>query len=413
MAVIDFFLYPVAFLSLFLTLFYLITFLEKKGQIRTKINNHKPFITIIVPAYNKENVIKETINSIIHSDYPEDKLEVIVIDDGSTDSTYAKLEEFSDPRLRIFKTKNGGKSRALNYGITKAKGEIIACIDADTILTKDLLIKAASCFKDPSVTVAVPTLKPFKPKNLLEKIQVVEYTIASFTRKILSYNQSLSAAPACSFFRADFFKKHGGYDEDNLTEDFEMALKAQSNHYKMVHMIDAIAYTDVPKTISELSRQRIRWCYGGLYNINKYKKMMNKKYGDFGVLFFPMILASVIISLVMFAMITVYYTTKLITKFSIMKFTGFSLNFNLNPLIILDYVFNLKVFIGLIIISFTLIIFYLAKRYTRETSLIDKTNNGNINLAIFCVYAFMYSILLLSYWGISVGYFVLGKTPKW
>jgi len=413
MAIIDFFIYPVAFLSLFLTLFYLVTFLEKKDKIRTKINSHKPFISIIVPAYNKEDVIADTINSILDAEYPKTKLEVMVVDDGSTDSTYKKIKQFKDPRVIVFHKENGGKSRALNFGISKAKGEIIACIDADTILTKNLLLKAASCFKDPTVTIAVPTLKPFKPKNLLEKIQVVEYTIASFTRKILSYSQSLSAAPACSFFRSSFFKKHGGYDEDNLTEDFEMALKAQSHNCKLVHMIDAIAYTDVPKTMRELSRQRIRWCYGGLYNINKYKKMINKKYGDFGVLFFPMIFISVIIALVMFSLITIYYTTKLITTVSLLKLTGFSLNFSWKPIYLLNHILNLKVFLGLIIVAFTLIIFYLSKRYTRESNITDKLNNSNINLAVFFVYAFIYSLLLLSYWGISMGYFLIGKTPKW
>jgi len=413
MPFIDFLIYLVSFISLFITLFYLLTFLEKKDKIKTKINDHKPFITIIVPAYNKQEVIADTINSILNAEYPKEKLELIVIDDGSVDNTYNEIKKFKDPRIRIFSTENGGKARALNFGIKKAKGELIACIDADTIITKNLLLKAASCFKDPEVTVAVPTLKPFRPKNLLEKIQVVEYTIASFTRKILSYNQSLSAAPACSFFRSSFFKKHGGYDEGNLTEDFEMALKVQSHNYKLVHMIDAIAYTDVPKNLRELSKQRIRWCYGGLYNINKYKKMMGTKYGDFGILFFPLILASIFISLIMFSIITVYYLNKLIAKISLLKLTGFNLNFNINLLNILNHASNLKVFLGIIIVSLTLLIFYLSKIYTRENKITEKHNHSNIGLATFAIYAFIYSLLSLSYWGLSIGYFVLGKKPKW
>ena len=143
MAFIDFFLYPVAFLSLFLTIFYLLTFLEKKGQIRTKINNHAPFMSIIVPAYNKEGVIKDTINSILNADYPKEKLEIIIVDDGSTDKTWDLISKIHQQNNRVKGlkfSKNFGQESALLAGLLNNKDRVDGVITIDADLQDDVSI---------------------------------------------------------------------------------------------------------------------------------------------------------------------------------------------------------------------------------------------------------------------------------
>src|SRR3989338_5000438 len=195
----DLIIYPIYFLGIFISVIYFITYFKYKDELRSKISNKLYDISIVIPAYNKEGVIAQTINSVQGQDYPSDKIQLIVVDDGSSDKTYDIAKSFKN--IEIYKKENGGKASALNYGIKKAGGDLIVILDADTCLSSNLLRKAVSYFNDEDVGIVVPTLKPYKPIKFIEKLQVVEYTISSFIRKLLSLNNSLAAAPACSIFR--------------------------------------------------------------------------------------------------------------------------------------------------------------------------------------------------------------------
>ncbi len=403
--------YPIYFLGIFVSIFYFITYFEHKKGLKSKLSERLHYFSIIIPAYNKQDVISKTIKSIQEQDYPLDNIQIIVVDDGSTDKTYNIAKSFKG--IEVYKKENGGKASALNYGIRKAKGEFIVVLDADTYLGNNLLKKAASYFDDENVGIVVPTLKPYKPAKFLEKLQVVEYTISSFIRKLLSLNNSLAAAPACSIFRASLFEKHGLFDEHNLTEDFEIALRAQANNYRLIHMIDAIAYTDVPKTVKGLVRQRIRWSYGALYNIKKYKHIFNVKYGDFGIFFFPLITISIVSSIILFLIMIFKLITEGLHQLGLLNLINYNINYMASKISFTTYLTNTKIFLGLITLVMAVIILYLAKNYTSESKIVEKINNTNINFLSYLFYIFIYSMFLVLFWIISIGYFVSGRTPRW
>jgi len=399
------FIYVVYFVSLFVTIFYLVTFFENKKYLKSKETNKFFSVSIIIPAYNKEAVIEDTIKSVLGLDYPKDKLEVILIDDGSEDNTYSIAKKYQSKNFKVLTKNNSGKAATLNFGINKSKGELILVLDADTLPNKDVLKKTVGYFKDLNVGAVVSTLQPYNPKKLIEKIQIVEYTLSSFSRKILSLNNSLSSTPACSVFRADIFRKYGGFDEDNLTEDYEMALRLQAHHYKVIHALDSTAYTDVPKNLRDLFRQRIRWCYGTFYNIQKYKKLFGRNYGDFGIFFFPLVVLSISMSLFMFSISIIDIITILIKKFHLLSLIGFHITFDTKYFSILYILTDLRIILGIIAFALALILFYLAKRYTYEKS--------NINIISYFIYAFIYSVFIILSWAISLGYYITKKKPQW
>ena len=144
----------------------------------------------------------------------------------------------------------------------------------------------------------IPTLKPYKPKKLIEKFQVVEYSVSTFIRSLMSTYEALPAAPACTMFKTEILKKTKGYDEGNLTEDLEMAFQVKKLGYNIYNAINATAYTIAPNTFKDVHRQRMRWSYGTLYNLKKHKDMFGTKHGDFGWFFMPMFILSVFFSII-------------------------------------------------------------------------------------------------------------------
>lgn len=402
MEFMDLLIYFVYYVGLFVVIFYLTTFFEKKQELKSHETKTFPLISVVIPVYNKESIIRQTISCIKKQDYPKDKIEIITVDDGSKDNSLKVLNSIKE--INIFAKTNGGKSSALNHGIKQAKGKIICCLDADTYLKQDVFKKAVHYFEDPMTGVVIASLQPYKPKNFLQKIQVVEYTLASFFRKMTTFNQGLSAAPACSFFRAKIFKKHGGYDETSITEDFEMALRVQANNYKMHHLLDTVAYTDVPSKFKDLAKQRLRWCYGTFQTLKKHHKLFSIKYGDFGVFFLPLIAFSVGLSIFTFIMISSDMLSRLIKNLHILQLTNFDLTMRLSNLSFLYIVSDLKILLGALLISLALFILYLAKKYTFSEK---------ISILTYIIYAYLYSLLLIIFWIIGLSYFIMGKRPRW
>lgn len=258
-----------------------------------KVEKHKkpkklPTVSILVPAHNEEKNIEMTLNSLLNLKYPKKLLEIIVIDDASTDRTAEIVKNFRGVKL-ISNKKNMGKAYSLNKALKIAKGEIIACIDADSFVERDILIKMVGDFEDPKVASVTPALKVFKPRTFLEKIQATEYLLNIFLRKSLDAIDAIHVTPGVfSLYRKKVLEEIGGFDEDNLTEDMEIALRIQNAGYKITNKLDAISYTLCPPNLRSLFKQRLRWYRGALQNTAKYKHMLFKPhYGNLGVFLLP------------------------------------------------------------------------------------------------------------------------------
>ncbi|MFZ5501618.1 MAG: glycosyltransferase, partial [Candidatus Micrarchaeota archaeon] len=244
---------------------------------------------------------------------PKDKLEIIIIDDGSTDNTYKVAKAFEGPNLHVFTKENGGKGAALNFGITKAKGELVATMDADSYLTPSTIRNLIPYFEDDEVMAVTPAVKVKASSSWLKEFQRVEYLMILFSRKLLSFIDSVPVTPGpFSMFRKTVFEKVGGFDEHNLVEDQEIALRIQAHHYKIKSSMTADVYTEPPDNIGDLVKQRVRWQRGGIRNYWKYRNLIKPEYGDFGMYFVPLNFAALsafflIMGILIYSLITMPY----------------------------------------------------------------------------------------------------------
>ncbi|MBI5227899.1 glycosyltransferase family 2 protein [Candidatus Micrarchaeota archaeon] len=297
---IDFVLlinYVIAFITLFSVNFFILLYFKHKDSYLTRPDDSgiRPKVSIVIPAYNEGMYLEQCLQSVLSLDYPKEKLEIIMVDDGSTDDTckiaknIAASAEQSGFNFRVFTKENKGKGAALNFGIAKISGEFVATMDADSYLSPNVLLEMLPYFEDKNTMAVTPAVKIAPTRSWLKELQRVEYLMILFSRKILSFVDSVPVTPGpFSLFRSSVFSVVGGFDEKNLVEDQEIALRIQSHNFKIHSSLTAEVYTEPPAGIGELLKQRVRWQRGGVRNYWHYRKMIKPEYGDFGMYFIPM-----------------------------------------------------------------------------------------------------------------------------
>lgn len=332
-------IYFFLFISLNFEIFLLITYFEnrddieeeKRAQNNVKLKKY-PSVTIIVPCWNEEKTVSKTIHSLLNLDYPKDKLKIMVVDDGSKDTTWEVVQKFvNNPQIELHKKENGGKYTALNYGLSKLTTDLVGCLDADSYVHKDSMKKIALYFEDKETMAVAPSIKLWQPKNVLQLLQKIEYSFGIFTRKMYHYMNAIYITPGpFSIFRREVFEKLGGYKHAHNTEDIEIALRMQKNGYKIAHAHDAIVYTVPPKTIRKLLVQRVRWSHGFIKNASDYRHMIfNRKYGNVGMLILPMACLSMISVLFISSVSIFSIIQNLIDTFIRIKTVGINPNWSL------------------------------------------------------------------------------------
>ena len=233
---------------------------------KRKLISFYPSITILVAAYNEEDSILSTVQSIALQNYPG-QFEVIVVNDGSTDGTIEKLNSISYPWLTVITLpKNGGKANALNEGLTRARFMLIVTIDADSYLYTDALINIVGRFlSDPDNTAAVAgaVLVRNSRLTLITKIQEWDYFhgIASIKRLQSLFQGTLVAQGAFSIYNADIIHEVGGWPEC-VGEDIVLTWAILKHGYRIGYCEDACVFTNVPTTFKQFIRQRQRWSRG-------------------------------------------------------------------------------------------------------------------------------------------------------
>ncbi len=312
-AIVDILYLVFAAVTTYFLLVFLLLFQRNKSKLNfTPQLSHLPSVSIIVPAYNEQDKISSTLKSLSTLDYPKDKLEIIVVDDGSEDSTYEVAKKFKN--IKVFHKKNGGKARALNFGLRRAKGEIVACVDSDSHPQPDALLKAIPFFNDNSVAGVTTSIFANKPRNLLETLQWLEYSMIVWSRKLLEFLDAVYVTPGpLSLYRKNVLVKVGGFDAKNMTEDIEIAWRLLSKGYKIKMATEAKTYTDIPGKLKVWWRQRMRWNIGGMQTMMKYKYTFFKgNYGILGSFIWPFFSISYVLSLLglgLFAYLTFRYIT--------------------------------------------------------------------------------------------------------
>ncbi len=308
--------------TIYFTIFFSLIYIETYDlYYNDKPAKKEKLISILIPAYNEGKNVEESIKSILNSDYSKDKIEIIAINDGSTDNTLNILKSWQKkyPKIiKIINQENQGKAVALNNGLKIAKGEFIGVVDADSFLDKNALKMIMGVFENHPDTSAVTSNIQIKQKdNFLRKMQDIEYTTILWVRKLLQFIGAIYVTPGpLSVYKASVLRKVGGFDEKNITEDIEIGWRLLSQGHKIRICLNAVVYTNAPKKLKEWWRQRVRWSAGGYQTALKYKESLfkHKKYGIVGKFVFPFFSLSFIISLLGFSIVIYRFITESIPR---------------------------------------------------------------------------------------------------
>lgn len=302
---------------------------KKNRNLNEKIeNDYEIPVSIIIPAHNEEVTVVDTINSLLSLEYTN--YEIIVVDDGSTDSTAQKIiyefnmqhtqrpveykikckskrdiyetYEYKAPITLVMK-QNGGKADSLNMGINIAEKPYFICMDADSLLQYDSLKKISSAVLEDNKIVACGGLIRISngiefnngkikshglPKKLLPAMQVLEYDRSFFASRIMldRFNGNLIISGAFGLFKKDIVISAGGYETSTVGEDMELVMKlhvfCKMNKipYTIKYLSDAVCWSQAPESLRDLIKQRKRWHIGLFQSMKKYKELFaNYKYG--------------------------------------------------------------------------------------------------------------------------------------
>ncbi len=286
--------YVCLFFALYFEVFLLISFLEKRPSKKTShLPSYYPTVSMAVPCFNEGKTLGATITSLLTLEYPKERLEILVIDDGSTDNTKEIAQEYVaayPAQVKYFYKENGGKYTALNFAIAHSTAELIGCLDADSYVEPDALIEVIKKFEeDREIAAIVPVMKVHNPRNLLEIMQMAEYTFGIFVKKIFDNLGAITVLPGpFSIYRREIFSIVGMFKHAHNTEDMEIAFRIQKHGLRIVNAHTALVNTTVPTTVRALVKQRTRWTQGFLENSKDYRHMFfNPKFGNFGLFSLP------------------------------------------------------------------------------------------------------------------------------
>lgn len=383
---------------------------------KIKLENF-PLISLLIPAWNEENTLKKTVDSLIRLDYPIEKLQIIIVNDGSIDNTQEVAKKLIEDNksydiMLINRTRTPRqftKAPALNCGLEHVKGKYVGCLDSDSTVAPDVLQLMIPLFEEEKVGAVITAIKVLNPDNLWSKIQRLEYILATFVRDLMSRVNTLHITPgALSLYDASVLKELGGFDEKNITEDYEIAMRLKFNGYNIKIVTKAISYTYVPNTFKSLWNQRVRWFRGFIVTMSKYKKMFgNKSMGMMGVFQYPLnlisfciIISSFILSFYMMGKAVYIWSIKiLILKGGIIE------TFHIPEIKDILFRINLKVFFPIFVaFAIGIYLYHLAHR-----NLGEKWKYPLASLSYF----FLYPPLRMAHWITATYKELFKREEKW
>ena len=405
--------YMFSFISVYVQVFFLITFLEKRKKIIYHPDNLKlnyyPTVAIAIPCYNEEATISKTVNSLLLLDYPKDKISIFIVDDGSRDNTWNVVQEFKDnPNIILLQKTNGGKHTAVNLALEKTDAEFFGCLDSDSFVHPEALKRILKYFEnDPRNMAIASSVIVYDPKTIIQQAQSVEYDMSIYTKKMLGFLGGINVTPGpFSIFRKKVFDELGPYRKAHNTEDQEIALRMQEYGYKIDHCPDAYIYTNTPNSVSKLYRQRLRWVYGFIRNLVDYKHLLfRKKYGTVALFTLPTGLISIFGVMFLFITIIGNIIRFIYKKIIQIKTIGFSNFFNS------DYSFdwffiNTKAVLFLSVILYILIII--------SVTIGRRMSEGKSKFSISILYFFIIYSVIAPFWMLKAIYNAIrSKESSW
>jgi peptidoglycan-N-acetylglucosamine deacetylase len=268
----------------------ILAIIEKLRPDNAKLAEPPPGVTVLIPAYNEESVIVQTVQSVLLSDLSE--IQVIVVDDGSSDRTLELLQNNfgKNDCVQIIHQVNRGKAAALNNALSQAKTEFVVTIDADTEIEPDAIRKLLRRFSDPKVGAVAGNVKVGNRSRWLTRWQALEYiTSQNMEKRAFDLLNCITVVPgALGAWRREAIEAVGGITADTVAEDADLTIAIRRLGWRVTYDEEAIAWTEAPETPGQLIRQRFRWTFGTLQSFWKHSDtLFRPKYGTLGWVALP------------------------------------------------------------------------------------------------------------------------------
>ncbi|GAA2259098.1 glycosyltransferase [Streptomyces atrovirens] len=264
-------------------------------------------VTVLVPAYNEAKCIENTVNSLMASEHP---IEVLVIDDGSTDGTARIVEAMGLPNVRVIRQLNAGKPAALNRGLANARYDIVVMMDGDTVFEPSTVRELVQPFGDPRVGAVAGNAKVGNKDSLIGAWQHIEYVMGfNLDRRMYDILRCMPTIPgAVGAFRRSALEPIGGMSDDTLAEDTDVTMALHRAGWRVVYAENARAWTEAPETVQQLWSQRYRWSYGTMQAIWKHRRAVIEKgpSGRFGRIGLPFVSLFMIVAPLLAPLIDVF-----------------------------------------------------------------------------------------------------------
>ncbi|MBN0045887.1 glycosyltransferase [Streptomyces actuosus] len=227
-------------------------------------------VSVLVPAYNEAKCIENTVRSLMRSEHP---IEIIVIDDGSSDGTARIVEAMGLPNVRVVRQLNAGKPAALNRGLANARYDIVVMMDGDTVFEPATVRELVQPFADPRVGAVAGNAKVGNKDTLIGAWQHIEYVMGfNLDRRMYDVLQCMPTIPgAVGAFRRSALERVGGMSDDTLAEDTDITMAIHRDGWRVVYAEKARAWTEAPESVQQLWSQRYRWSYGTMQAIWKHR----------------------------------------------------------------------------------------------------------------------------------------------
>jgi len=247
-----------------------------------------PPVSVLIAAYNEHKVIAHTVRAALDSHHAP--AEVIVVDDGSSDGTSEALAPLvgEDARVRLFRQANAGKAVAMNRALAESRGEVLVCLDADTVIAPSAIGHLVRHFADRSIGAVAGNVKVGNPVNLWTHWQSIEYIVSqNLDRRGGALVNAVTVVPgAIGAWRREAVARAGGYVADTLAEDMDLTWRLRRAGWRIANEPKSLGYTEVPDTLAALLRQRFRWTFGTLQCLWKHRDALGR-FGWFGRLALP------------------------------------------------------------------------------------------------------------------------------
>ena len=409
---VDFVFYFYTFVGLYMISLMVLVYLRNRKKMFSYPEGKPEPVSVIIPCFNDEKSIGNTIDSVLNLDYPKDMIEIIVVDDCSQDGSAKVVEKYekkySNVKLIKLDKNSGGAAKPTNVGIRAAKYDYVLVTDSDSSPTRDSLKKMIGQLQhDKKVGGVTCSVLVKDPKNFSQKIQYIEYIVIAFARKLLDFVDAVYVTPGpFALYRKDVLFEIGLFDEKNLTQDIEIVWRMMSYGYKARMILPAKVYVDSPDKFKGWWKQRVRWNIGGTQTLWKYKKWALKEnmLGMFVIPFFSvsMFLGVFGLGLLLYLMSRRFLVATLSTSYSLAS--------NAAILSANDLTLNISVlnFFGFVLF-FVGLIYNLFGIWTMKEVALKKLNFFNF-IFFLTIYLMIYpAVMIAAIWRMARGNYSWGR----